>query len=163
MEPSITSSPGSNGSGEAALIRKQKLEFQRRIIEKKQRRKRQEPLMVQANTDTKVKGCRGKQKAEERIPLMESCSEHSLGNSMNNPFLVESVPEAHLGVHMWGSSIQISRSHSGQGESQAVGPDFFDEAELEVAILEETQPINKNESIPKNGWQVKKKRRTTKY
>uniref|UniRef100_A0A8C6XUV3 Tubby-like protein n=1 Tax=Naja naja TaxID=35670 RepID=A0A8C6XUV3_NAJNA len=53
----------------------------RRIIEKKQRRKRQEPLMVQANTDTKVKGCRGRQKAEERIPLMESCSEHSLGNS----------------------------------------------------------------------------------
>ncbi|KAK9397459.1 tubby-related protein 3-like [Crotalus adamanteus] len=111
-----------NGSGEAALIRKQKLEFQRRIIEKKQRRKRQEPLMVQANTDTKVKGCRGRQKAEERIPLMESCSEHSLGNSTNNPFLVESVPEAHLGVHMWGSSIQMSRSHSGQGESQAAGP-----------------------------------------
>ncbi|XP_058036613.1 tubby-related protein 2 isoform X2 [Ahaetulla prasina] len=157
MESSTTSSPGSNGSGEAALIRKQKLEFQRRIIEKKQRRKRQEPLMVQANTDTKVKGCRGRQKAEERIPLMESCSEHSLGNSTNNPFLVESVPEAHLGVHMWGSSIQMSRSHSGQGESQAAGPDFFDEAELEVAILEETQPINKNESIPKNGWQVKKR------
>ncbi|XP_013908763.1 PREDICTED: tubby-related protein 2 isoform X2 [Thamnophis sirtalis] len=157
MESSTASSPGSNGSGEAALIRKQKLEFQRRIIEKKQRRKRQEPLMVQANTDTKVKGCRGRQKTEERIPLMESCSEHSLGNSTNNPFLVESVPEAHLGVHMWGSSIQMSRSHSGQGESQAAGPDFFDEAELEVAILEETQPINKNESIPKNGWQVKKK------
>ncbi|XP_032092794.1 tubby-related protein 2 [Thamnophis elegans] len=157
MESSTASSPGSNGSGEAALIRKQKLEFQRRIIEKKQRRKRQEPLMVQANTDTKVKGCRGRQKTEERIPLMESCSEHSLGNSTSNPFLVESVPEAHLGVHMWGSSIQMSRSHSGQGESQAAGPDFFDEAELEVAILEETQPINKNESIPKNGWQVKKK------
>ncbi|KAM3822480.1 tubby-related protein 2 isoform 2-T4 [Vipera latastei] len=113
--------------------------------------------MVQANTDTKVKGCRGRQKAEERIPLMESCSEHSLGNSANNPFLVESVPEAHLGVHMWGSSIQMSRSHSGQGESQAAGPDFSDEAELEVAILEETQPINKKESIPKNGWQVKQR------
>ncbi|XP_070583176.1 tubby-related protein 2 isoform X2 [Erythrolamprus reginae] len=154
MESSTASSPG---SGEAALIRKQKLEFQRRIIEKKQRRKRQEPLMVQANTDTKVKGCRGRQKAEERIPLMESCSEHSLGNSINNPFLVESVPEAHLGVYMWGSSIQISWSPSGEGESQAAGPDFFDEAELEVAILEETQPINKNESIPKNGWPVKKR------
>ncbi|KAM6452464.1 tubby-related protein 2 isoform 3-T3 [Liasis olivaceus] len=158
MESSNTSTPGSNGSGEAALIRKQKLEFQRRIIEKKQRRKRQEPLMVQANTDTKVKGCRGRQKPEERIPLMESCSEHSLGNSTNNPFLVESVPEAHLGVHMWGNSIQMSRSHSGQGESQAAGPaDFSDEAELEVAILEETQPINKNESIPKNGWQAKQR------
>lgn len=54
--------------------------LQRRIIEKKQRRKRQEPLMVQANTDTKMKGHRGGRKAEERTPLMESCSEHSLYN-----------------------------------------------------------------------------------
>uniref|UniRef100_A0A670JWI3 Tubby-like protein n=1 Tax=Podarcis muralis TaxID=64176 RepID=A0A670JWI3_PODMU len=47
----------------------------------KQRRKRQEPLMVQANTEAKVKGRRGRRKPEERIPLMESCSEHSLCNS----------------------------------------------------------------------------------
>lgn len=35
--------------------------------------------------------------------------------------------------------------------------DFFDEAELEVAVLEETQPINKNELVPKNGWQAKQR------
>ncbi|XP_062994789.1 tubby-related protein 2 [Elgaria multicarinata webbii] len=149
--------PGSNSNDEAAIIRKQKLEFQRRIIEKKQRRKRQEPLMVQANTDAKVKGRRGRRKPEERIPLMESCSEHSLCNSTNNPFLVESVPEAHLGAHMWGSSVQMNRTHSGQGESQAACPDFSDETELEVDILEETLPINKNESAPKNGWQAKRR------
>ncbi|XP_061448155.1 tubby-related protein 2 isoform X2 [Rhineura floridana] len=153
--------PGSNGNDEAAFIRKQKLEFQRRIIEKKQRRKRQEPLMVQVNTDAKLKGRRGRRKPEEHIPLMESCSEHSLCNSTNNPFLVESVPEAHLGSKMWGNSVHMNRTHSGQGESQATCPDFFDEeeleAELEVAILEETQPINKNEAAPKNGWQAKQR------
>ncbi|XP_042329374.1 tubby-related protein 2 isoform X2 [Sceloporus undulatus] len=148
----------SNGNDEAAFIRKQKLEFQRHIIEKKQRRKRQEPLMVQANTDAKVKGRSGRRKAEERIPLMESCSEHSLCNSTNNPFLVESVPEAHLGAHMWGNSVQMNRTQNcGQGESQTVCSDFFDEAELEVAILEETQPINKNESAPKTGWLAKQR------
>ncbi|XP_077773234.1 tubby-related protein 2 isoform X4 [Podarcis muralis] len=150
-----------NGNDEAAFIRKQKLEIQRRIIEKKQRRKRQEPLMVQANTEAKVKGRRGRRKPEERIPLMESCSEHSLCNSTSNPFLVESVPEAHLGAHIWGSSVQMNRTHNGQGECQEPFPDFFDEAqleeELEVAILEETQPINRNESAPKNGWQAKQR------
>uniref|UniRef100_H9GP51 Tubby-like protein n=1 Tax=Anolis carolinensis TaxID=28377 RepID=H9GP51_ANOCA len=151
--------PGSNGNDEAAFIRKQKLEFQRRIIEKKQRRKRQEPLMVQANTDAKVKGRCGRRKPEERIPLMESCSEHSLYNSTNNPYLVESVPEAHLGAHMWGNSVQMNRAQNhGQGENQELSPvDFSDESELEVAVLEETQPINKNETAPKNGWQAKQK------
>nr|XP_060636461.1 tubby-related protein 3-like isoform X1 [Anolis sagrei ordinatus] len=151
--------PGSNGNDEAAIIRKQKLEFQRRIIEKKQRRKRQEPLMVQANTDAKVKGRCGRRKPEERIPLMESCSEHSLYNSTNNPYLVESVPEAHLGAHMWGNSVQMKRvQNHGQGENQEVSPvDISDESELEVAVLEETQPINKNETAPKNGWQAKQK------
>ncbi|XP_053121736.1 tubby protein-like isoform X4 [Hemicordylus capensis] len=152
-----TLSPGSNVSDEAATVRKQKLEFQRRIIEKKQRRKRQEPLMVQANTDSKMKGRRGRRKPEERTPLMESCSEHSLCNGTNNPFLVESVPEAHLAADMWGSSVQMNRTHNGQGESQAACPDFPDEAELEVAVLEETQPVNKNELVPKNGWQAKQR------
>lgn len=146
-----------NVSNEAATVRKQKLEFQRQIIEKKQRRKRQEPLMVQANLDSKLKGRCGRRKPEERTPLMESCSEHSLCNGTNNPFLVESVPEAHLGADMWGNSVQMTWTHNGQGESLAAYSDFFDEAELEVAILEETQPINKNELVPKNGWQAKQR------
>uniref|UniRef100_A0A8C3HN02 Tubby-like protein n=1 Tax=Chrysemys picta bellii TaxID=8478 RepID=A0A8C3HN02_CHRPI len=73
--------PGSFSSSrlgeEPASLRQQKLELQRRIFEKKQRRKRQEPLMVQANPDAKVTGHRGR-RPEERTPLMESCSDHSL-------------------------------------------------------------------------------------
>nr|XP_056720246.1 tubby-related protein 2 [Euleptes europaea] len=148
-----SSAPARNASDEAASFRQQKLEFQRRIIEKKQRRKRQEPLMVQANMDSKVKGRRRGGKHEERVPLMESCSEHSLCNGTNNPFLVESVPEAHFGSHLWGSSMQVNRIHNGQGENG----DFSDEVELEEAILEETQPISKKELEPKKGWQAKQR------
>uniref|UniRef100_A0A7M4FI00 TUB like protein 2 n=1 Tax=Crocodylus porosus TaxID=8502 RepID=A0A7M4FI00_CROPO len=52
---------------------------QRRLFEKKQRWKRQEPLMVRANPDSKVKQRRGRQ-PEERTPLVESYSEHSFCN-----------------------------------------------------------------------------------
>uniref|UniRef100_A0A8D0HGA9 Tubby-like protein n=1 Tax=Sphenodon punctatus TaxID=8508 RepID=A0A8D0HGA9_SPHPU len=129
----------------------------RRIIEKKQRRKRQEPLMVQANPDLKVKGRRGARKGEERTPLMESCSEHSLCNGTTNPYLVESVPEAHLSADAWRSSIQMSRRHK---ENEGAAADASDDGELEEAILEETQPFNKKEPAPgttKKGWQAKQK------
>ncbi|XP_077169187.1 tubby-related protein 2 isoform X2 [Paroedura picta] len=144
-----SSAPARNGNEEAASFRQQKLEFQLRIIEKKQRRKRQEPLMVQANMDAKAKGRRGGRKPEERVPLMESCSEHSLCNGTNNPFLVEPVPDPHL----QGSSGKVDRIHNGQGESA----DLLDEVELEEAILEETQPIGKKELEPKKGWQAKQR------
>uniref|UniRef100_A0A8C7EQJ5 Tubby-like protein n=1 Tax=Neovison vison TaxID=452646 RepID=A0A8C7EQJ5_NEOVI len=72
-------------------MRLQKLEQQRRLFEKKQRRKRQEPLMVQANPDASL-WPRRPWRREERL-----AGDSSLGN----PFLQENVPEAHLrsGVH----------------------------------------------------------------
>ncbi|XP_048372666.1 tubby protein homolog [Sphaerodactylus townsendi] len=152
---SITTTPSVRHiSDEVASSRQQKLEFQRHIIEKKQRRKRQEPLMVQANMDSKVKGRHKGRKPEERVPLMESCSEHSLYNGINGPFLVESVPEAHFSTHPWDSSLRVDKIHNGQGEST----DFLDEVELEEAILEETQPISKKELEPKKGWQAKQRK-----
>ncbi|XP_077603603.1 tubby-related protein 2 isoform X1 [Crocuta crocuta] len=73
---------------EPAAMRLQKLEQQRRLFEKKQRRKRQEPLMVQANPDASLRP-RRPWRREERIA------------GLGNPFLQENVPEAHLrsGVH----------------------------------------------------------------
>uniref|UniRef100_A0A671EFV9 Tubby-like protein n=1 Tax=Rhinolophus ferrumequinum TaxID=59479 RepID=A0A671EFV9_RHIFE len=49
---------------EIAAIRLQKLEQQRRLFEKKQRRKRQEPLMVQANPDAPFRSRRPRQREE---------------------------------------------------------------------------------------------------
>nr|KAF6412128.1 TUB like protein 2 [Rousettus aegyptiacus] len=72
--------------GEIAAIRLQKLEQQWRLFEKKQRRKRQEPLMVQANPDASFRSRRPRWR-EERLA----------GDSgPGNPFLRENVPQAHL-------------------------------------------------------------------
>nr|KAF6412127.1 TUB like protein 2 [Rousettus aegyptiacus] len=69
--------------GEIAAIRLQKLEQQWRLFEKKQRRKRQEPLMVQANPDASFRSRRPRWR-EERLA------------GPGNPFLRENVPQAHL-------------------------------------------------------------------
>uniref|UniRef100_H0WWF5 TUB like protein 2 n=1 Tax=Otolemur garnettii TaxID=30611 RepID=H0WWF5_OTOGA len=76
---------------ELAAMRLQKLDQQRRLFEKKQRRKRQEPLMVQANPDASLR--------LRRLQRPEKCL---LGDSgLGNPFLQENVPKAHLrcGAH----------------------------------------------------------------
>ncbi|EPQ15963.1 Tubby-related protein 2 [Myotis brandtii] len=91
---------------ELAAIRLQKLEQQRRLFEKKQRRKRQDFLMVQANPDTSLRSCRPRQR-----------SERLAGNSgLRNPFLRENVPEAHL--HAGTHSAQGIMSCGGDGRPE---------------------------------------------
>ncbi|CAM2110128.1 unnamed protein product [Caretta caretta] len=150
--------PGSFSSSslgeEPASLRQQKLELQRCIFEKKQRRKRQEPLMVQANPDAKVTGRRGR-RPEERTPLMESCSDHSLCNGTSNPFLVESVPEAHRPADAWGSSVHLDRGPRAAQEAAGAS-----DAELEEAVLEDTRPISKAKAAPssrRRGWPAKQR------
>uniref|UniRef100_A0A7M4FFA4 TUB like protein 2 n=1 Tax=Crocodylus porosus TaxID=8502 RepID=A0A7M4FFA4_CROPO len=121
---------------EATSLRQQKLEQQRRLFEKKQRWKRQEPLMVRANPDSKVKQRRGRQ-PEERTPLVESYSEHSFCNGG-----LETTPKH---THCCVSSPLSDIS----------------DAELELAILEDTQPINKAKEGPgatRKGWQAKQRK-----
>ncbi|XP_006770029.2 PREDICTED: tubby-related protein 2 isoform X2 [Myotis davidii] len=104
---------------ELAAIRLQKLEQQdswpphtpfplpqRRLFEKKQRRKRQDFLMVQANPDASLRSCR---------PRLRS--ERLAGNSgLGNPFLQENVPEAHL--HAGTHSAQGTMSCGGDGRPE---------------------------------------------
>ncbi|XP_070258222.1 tubby-related protein 2 isoform X1 [Myotis yumanensis] len=91
---------------ELAAIRLQKLEQQRRLFEKKQRRKRQDFLMVQANPDASLRSCRPRQR-----------SERLAGNSgLRNPFLRENVPEAHL--HAGTHSAQGIMSCGGDGRPE---------------------------------------------
>nr|XP_008263877.2 tubby protein homolog isoform X2 [Oryctolagus cuniculus] len=56
---------------EGSNLRQQKLERQRALLEQKQKKKRQEPLMVQANADGRPRSRRARQ-SEEQAPLVES-------------------------------------------------------------------------------------------
>ncbi|XP_039604440.1 tubby protein homolog isoform X2 [Polypterus senegalus] len=56
---------------EGSNLRQQKLERQRALLEQKQKKKRQEPLMVQSSVDSRSRTRRTKQ-SEEQAPLVES-------------------------------------------------------------------------------------------
>ncbi|MEE6498673.1 hypothetical protein FKM82_003200 [Ascaphus truei] len=56
---------------ESSSLRQQKLDRQRALLEQKQKKKRQEPLMVQSNVDGRARARRMKQ-SEEQAPLVES-------------------------------------------------------------------------------------------
>ncbi|XP_036390394.1 tubby protein-like isoform X1 [Megalops cyprinoides] len=56
---------------EGSNLRQQKLDRQRALLEQKQKKKRQEPLMVQSNVDGRSRTRRTKQ-CEEQAPLVES-------------------------------------------------------------------------------------------
>ncbi|XP_053248114.1 tubby protein homolog isoform X1 [Podarcis raffonei] len=56
---------------ESSNLRQQKLDRQRALLEQKQKKKRQEPLMVQSNVDSRTRARRMKQ-SEEQAPLVES-------------------------------------------------------------------------------------------
>ncbi|XP_021072570.2 tubby-related protein 2 [Mus pahari] len=91
-------------------VRLQKLEQQRQLFEKKQRRKRQEPLMVQANPDASLRHRRPR-RGEERFQ-----SDSSWGLGVGSPFLQENVPQAHLpsGAH----SALVTMSYVGDGSGE---------------------------------------------
>ncbi|XP_025890480.1 tubby protein homolog isoform X3 [Nothoprocta perdicaria] len=56
---------------EGSTLRQQKLDRQRALLEQKQKKKRQEPLMVQSNVDSRTRTRRMKH-SEEQAPLVES-------------------------------------------------------------------------------------------
>ncbi|XP_070619899.1 tubby protein homolog isoform X5 [Erythrolamprus reginae] len=56
---------------ESSNLRQQKLDRQRALLEQKQKKKRQEPMMVQSNVDSRTRTRRMKQ-SEEQAPLVES-------------------------------------------------------------------------------------------
>ncbi|XP_069079785.1 tubby protein homolog isoform X1 [Pleurodeles waltl] len=56
---------------EGSNLRQQKLDRQRALLEQKQKKKRQEPLMVQSNVDSRARARRMKH-SEEQAPLVES-------------------------------------------------------------------------------------------
>uniref|UniRef100_A0A8C2S1I5 Tubby-like protein n=1 Tax=Capra hircus TaxID=9925 RepID=A0A8C2S1I5_CAPHI len=76
---------------EGSNLRQQKLDRQRALLEQKQKKKRQEPLMVQANADGRPRSRRARQ-SEEQAPLVESYLSGSTGYQVQEPDSVASVP-----------------------------------------------------------------------
>ncbi|KAM9423604.1 tubby protein homolog isoform 6-T6 [Salvelinus alpinus] len=81
--------PYSTLDDEGSNLRQQKLDRQRALLEQKQKKKRQEPLMVQSNVDGRSRARRTKQ-CEEQAPLVESYLSsnrstiyHGISSSMN--------------------------------------------------------------------------------
>ncbi|XP_040114369.1 tubby protein homolog isoform X1 [Oryx dammah] len=76
---------------EGSNLRQQKLDRQRALLEQKQKKKRQEPLMVQANADGRPRSRRARQ-SEEQAPLVESYLSGSTGYQVQEADSVASVP-----------------------------------------------------------------------
>uniref|UniRef100_A0A8C5K542 TUB like protein 2 n=1 Tax=Jaculus jaculus TaxID=51337 RepID=A0A8C5K542_JACJA len=91
---------------ELLALRLQKLEQQQQLFEKKQRRKRQEPLMAQANTDAPRRPRRPRRR-EERIRK---------DHGPRNPFLQENVPQAHLPSRNERALVPLNYVGDGSGE-----------------------------------------------
>ncbi|XP_075394053.1 tubby-related protein 2 isoform X2 [Tenrec ecaudatus] len=109
---------------ELAIMRMQKLEQQWRIIEKKQRRKRQEHLMVQANPDAFLQHRRPRRQDKLRIP-----SENGPGG---DPSLQENVTEAPLSS---GDQSALSTSTRSCGGDSSGKENLVDLAETDSSDL----------------------------
>ncbi|XP_073940999.1 tubby protein homolog isoform X4 [Castor canadensis] len=79
---------------EGSNLRQQKLDRQRALLEQKQKKKRQEPLMVQANADGRPRSRRARQ-SEEQAPLVESY----LSNSGSTSYQVQEA-DSHASVQL---------------------------------------------------------------
>nr|XP_025864110.1 tubby protein homolog isoform X3 [Vulpes vulpes] len=81
---------------EGSNLRQQKLDRQRALLEQKQKKKRQEPLMVQANADGRPRSRRARQ-SEEQAPLVESYLSSS-GSTSYQVQEADSLTNAQLGA-----------------------------------------------------------------
>ncbi|XP_027776279.2 tubby-related protein 2 [Marmota flaviventris] len=121
---------------ELAALRLQKLEQQWRLFEKKQRRKRQEPLMVQANPDASMRHWR-----------LQRREEHFLSDTgIGNPFLQENVPEAHLRLGAHSAPVTMNCGGDGIGEHRPLVS--LTEADSSDPELEEVFVEDFPESLP---------------
>nr|XP_015816455.2 tubby-related protein 3 isoform X1 [Nothobranchius furzeri] len=141
--PSSSASFSSNSTSsgiedDSVSFMQQKLERQRALLEQKQRRKRQEPLMVQPNTEARPRRPRTR-RGEEQAPLVER-----LLNGTND-VLIEGIdgPAAFLGSETpdMGMTIQIL------SVSQTESPKSVCQPQPESPTAEETVGVGDTETL----------------
>ncbi|XP_030874271.1 tubby-related protein 2 isoform X2 [Leptonychotes weddellii] len=130
------------------------LQYQQRLFEKKQRRKRQEPLMVQANPDASLRP-RRPWRREERL-----AGDRGLGN----PFLQEYMPEAHLHSGAHSALGIVSCGGDGSGErGPLASPTEGDSSdpELEEVFVEDVPasppPYKEPPGTRRRGWPARQR------
>ncbi|TDG96626.1 hypothetical protein EPR50_G00230620 [Perca flavescens] len=123
IRPSSSASFSSNSTAsgiedDSASLMQQKLEKQdsmerRALLEQKQRRKRQEPLMVQPNTETRPRRSRTR-RGEEQAPLVESLV------TITNDVIMDGIdgPAAFLGSEAPHLGMKILSASQSQPQSQ---------------------------------------------
>ncbi|KAH0504763.1 Tubby-related protein 2 [Microtus ochrogaster] len=92
-------------------VRLQKLEQQRQLFEKKQRRKRQEPLMVQANPDASLRHRRPR-RGDDRFQ-----SDSGWGLGAGSPLLQKNTAQTHLPSGAHSALATMNYGGDGSGES----------------------------------------------
>nr|XP_033808312.1 tubby-related protein 3 isoform X2 [Geotrypetes seraphini] len=127
---------------ETAKLRQIKLDNQRALLEQKQKKKRQEPLMVQPNPEVRV--CRSKPKRnEEQAPLVGSLS------TLRNDVILDGIdgPAAFLStdVQDMGTKIQIMSVEQSTTEDEEVDNDA--ESLLDTASKPDLQEILEKRGI----------------
>ncbi|XP_075283373.1 tubby protein homolog isoform X5 [Opisthocomus hoazin] len=120
---------------EGSSLRQQKLDRQRALLEQKQKKKRQEPLMVQSNVDSRTRTRRTKH-SEEQAPLVES---YLNSNSSTIYHGIDGPAAFQDDVQKIGSQVQIltvgqSSHDEDDGEKMASGQQQQSKQDLRTAM-----------------------------
>ncbi|XP_062432629.1 tubby protein homolog isoform X3 [Rhea pennata] len=120
---------------EGSTLRQQKLDRQRALLEQKQKKKRQEPLMVQSNVDGRTRTRRMKH-SEEQAPLVES---YLNSNSSTIYHGIDGPAAFQEDVQKIGSQVQIltigqSNHDEDDGEKMASGQQQQNKQDLRTAM-----------------------------
>ncbi|XP_032918353.1 tubby protein homolog isoform X7 [Catharus ustulatus] len=120
---------------EGSSLRQQKLDRQRALLEQKQKKKRQEPLMVQSNVDSRTRTRRTKH-SEEQAPLVES---YLNSNSSTIYHGIDGPAAFQDDVQKIGSQVQIltvgqSSHDEDDGEKVATGQQQQSKQDLRTAM-----------------------------
>ncbi|XP_066407971.1 tubby protein homolog isoform X6 [Molothrus aeneus] len=120
---------------EGSSLRQQKLDRQRALLEQKQKKKRQEPLMVQSNVDSRARTRRTKH-SEEQAPLVES---YLNSNSSTIYHGIDGPAAFQDDVQKIGSQVQIltvgqSSHDEGDGDKVATGQQQQSKQDLRTAM-----------------------------
>ncbi|XP_009683012.2 tubby protein homolog isoform X14 [Struthio camelus] len=120
---------------EGSTLRQQKLDRQRALLEQKQKKKRQEPLMVQSNVDSRTRTRRMKH-SEEQAPLVES---YLNSNSSTIYHGIDGPAAFQEDIQKIGSQVQIltvgqSSHDEDDGEKMASGQQQQNKQDLRTAM-----------------------------